>query len=367
MKRFVATMLVFLLLAGFTSVIAAAPGSVGDPIISLSYISNTFVPSVREDSKALVSSTIGTLFDNSHQEIEDAYNSYILQHSSYEGYAFADAFTPLNLPAGTSTELVTGSTFILASGASSLQISKGTVINISTGAEIASGATLTVNQRYFCAENTTAVFSSTSGAVCLVDGYYKSGGTVIVNPNKFTDITISDWYYSAVIFASENNLFNGTSPTAFSPGASMTRAMFVTVLYRLAGKPAVSTSSSFSDVASTAEYYYDPVVWANANNIVTGYAGLFHPDDLITREQIATVMHRYASYAGYGITVDSDSKYFNFPDTSSVSPFAVDALKWSTNRSLINGLDGKLMPKATATRAQVAKIILEFGQNIVGM
>ena len=367
MKRFIAAVLVLLLLTSLTSTLASTPGSAADPLISLSYISNTFYPETIDDCNTEVTEALGTLYDSAEAQVQSTYDAYMLLLSGYSGYTLAGDFTPLELTAGKNAQLVTGSTFILTAGQASLYISSGTVINISTGAEVSSNEYLSVNQRYFCAEDTTAVVTALTDSSCQVDGYYTTSGSIVVDTNSFLDVSSSDWFYDAVVYARENGLFSGTSELTFSPQSSMTRGMFVTVLYRLAGKPSVSSASAFPDVAAESLYYYDAVVWSNANGIVTGYDdGRFYPDNLITREQMAVIMYRYASYAGYS-TASNSTSYDTFPDTGNVSSFASEAMQWSTYNGLINGSDGKLLPKDTASRAQVAQIILNFCRNIVGM
>lgn len=367
MKRFIAIALVLLLLFCFTTAYASTPGSSGDPLISLAHINDSFLPAVRNDSKALVSSSIGKTYSDARLRLKEAYDGYLQKLGGFEGYTFAGVFTAVSLPAGTSAKLITGSTFVLTSGTASLQIDKGTVINISTGQEVPTSSSLTPNARYFCAEDTIAQFVAASAATCLIDGYYQSGGTVIINPVFFSDVKNTDWFYNAVKFASENNLFKGTTPTTFAPQSTMTRGMFVTVLYRLAGQPAVTSPSIFSDVPA-AQYYSNAVVWANANNIVTGYSdGKFHPDDLITREQMAVILSRYASHAGYSTAYADTSVFDSFPDKGSVSPYAVDFVKWAASNGLLSGANGKLLPKSTASRSEVAQIMLNFCQRIIGM
>jgi hypothetical protein len=366
MKRFIAIALVLLLLFCFTTAYASAPGSSGDPLISLSYIHNSFLPAIQRDNKTLIDSSIGKLYSDAQNKLQETYDASVLQLGGYDGYAFAGTFTAVSLPAGTSAELVTGSIFILTAGTASLTINKGTVINISTGEEVGASASVTANQRYFCAENTSAQFSAAANAACLIDGYYKSNGTVIVNPVLFLDVSTTDWFYNAVKYASDNNLFNGTTAVTFSPQTSMTRGMFVTVLYRLAGKPAMNASSVFSDVAAS-QYYYNAVVWASTNNVAAGYSdGQFHPDDFITREQMAVILYRYASYAGYSQVYGNTSVFDSFPDKSEASSYAADALKWAAYNTLITGADGKLLPESTASRAQVAQIMHNFCQKIAG-
>lgn len=366
MKKSAVIALVLLLLFCITTAYAAAPGSSGDPLISLSHINSAFLPAVRNDSRNLISGAVGKSYSDTLKKLQEAYDGYIHRLGGIEGYSFAGAFTPLSLPAGTSAKLVTGSTFVLTSGTASVQIDKGTVINISTGAEVTNGSPLTLNERYFCAEDTIAQFAASSAAACLIDGYYQSGGTVIVNPVLFTDVRTGDWFYNAVRFASDNNLFKGTAPTTFAPRMSMTRGMFVTVLHRLAGEPAAASTAVFSDVPAS-QYYSSAVGWANANNIVTGYDGKFQPDVLITREQMAVILYRYASDAGYGNAFANTSVFDSFPDKSSVSAYASDAVKWAVYNGLLSGADGKLLPNNTASRAEVAQIILNFCQKTIGM
>lgn len=368
MKRFIIFSLILLLLVCLMPVYASAPGTSGDPLISLNYINNTFIPAVQSDYRGLINSALGQTFDAESGKLKEAYDGYMLRLGAAEGYSFANAFTAVSLPSGATADLVTGSTFILTSGGASLNIEKGSVINISTGNEVGQTSSLTLNERYFCTENTSVRFTATSSAVCQVDGYYKTTGTVIDNTGKYLDVKNSDWFCSAVGYVSSKGLFSGTTSITFSPQLSMTRGMFVTVLYRLAGKPAISTASEFSDVGSAALYYYNAVVWANDKQVVTGYDDdRFHPDDPITREQMAVIMYRYAAYAGCDTSIGSTSVFDSFPDKGSVSSYALEAVKWATHNGLISGSDGKLLPKSIASRAQVAQIIFNFCQKIIGM
>ena len=365
-KRVVGLALVLLLLLSVTTAYGAAPGSSSEPLISLNYINNTFLPSVQNERNALINSSLGAFYGDSGDRLKAIYTNAMAQLGGLPGYTFAPAFTSINLPVGATAGLVTGSTFVLTSGAVAVSIQSGTVINISTGQEVASGVSLTTGQRYFCAEDTTAVFTSVYDAVAMIDGYYTTTGTLTVSL-PFLDVRSADWYYGAVSYVTGKSLFTGTSASTFSPLGSMTRGMFVTVLHRLAGLPQVSAGSVFTDVADASKYYYAAVVWANASNIVTGYSdGKFHPDDAITREQMAVIISRYAAFAGFSTTPGSADVYNAFSDKGSVSSYAVDAMTWATSAGLINGSGGKLTPKGTASRAQVAQIILNFCQKIIG-
>ena len=178
----------------------------------------------------------------------------------------------------------------------------------------------------------------------------------------FTDVRESDWFYEDVAFAYENGLFAGTSDTTFSPNASMTRAMLVTVLYRLEGEPAVSGRSGFSDVTFNS-YYEDAVTWAADNGIVNGTSiTTFSPNANVTREQMAAILYRYAQHKKYNTAASSGLN--GFTDHASVSGYAAASLEWAVAEKLVNGSAGKLMPTGNATRAQVAAILHRFVENV---
>lgn len=178
----------------------------------------------------------------------------------------------------------------------------------------------------------------------------------------FTDVRETDWFYDDVVFAYENGLFSGTTATTFSPYASMTRAMLVTVLYRLEGEPAVTGRSGFSDV-TIGSYYEAAVTWAADNGIVNGTsATTFSPSENVTREQMAAILCRYAQYKQYGTSASASLSAFS--DAAAVSTYAKAPLSWAVAEKLVNGTDGKLLPRASATRAQVAAILHRFVENI---
>jgi len=344
--------MVMLMLAYMVTVSASSPGSSGNPLMTLSDLNGQFADTLRTDISASLDGA-GQAMD----KLDEIYMKYI-------GYSFAAGFTRLSLAEGNAVELTTGSSFILLSGSAALTVQAGAVINVSTGTESASGSQLALYQRYFCVEETRAKVTVSSASTGQVDGYYFTDATPPKPPLPFIDISESDWYYGAVEFVYEQGLYSGTSVNTFSPRTPMTRGMFVTVLHRLDGLPATGEGGMFPDVTDPAHYCYNAVTWANANNIVTGYTdGTFRPDDSITREQMAVTMYRYAIYksrdmASTGVVFDE------FPDRGGVSDYAVDALQWAVTWRIINGSDGMILPKNTATRAEVAMIILNYCDRI---
>lgn len=181
----------------------------------------------------------------------------------------------------------------------------------------------------------------------------------------FVDVPSGSWYEDAVWYVYENGLMAGTSDTTFAPDITTSRSMIVTILYRLEGTPAVSGASGFTDVAD-GQYYTDAVAWAAANNIVGGYGnGLFGPDDTITREQMAAILYRYAQYKDYDVTASADLS--GYSDAAQVNSYALAALQWANAEGLVNGTsDTTLTPGGSATRAQVAVILMRFCENIAG-
>lgn len=181
-------------------------------------------------------------------------------------------------------------------------------------------------------------------------------------PPLFNDVSHSDWYFDSVRYATEHKLMRGTGTTTFEPEGSMTRAMLVTVLWRYAGSPEEGTNT-FVDVPEGL-WYTQAVAWAAENGIVGGVGkGRFDPDGKITREQIATILYRYAQ--NNGLDVSGHTGLGMFLDDKDVSDWALKAMNWAVSARLILGSDDMLLPQGDATRAQVAAIFMRFIENIV--
>jgi len=183
---------------------------------------------------------------------------------------------------------------------------------------------------------------------------------VLTNP--FTDVKTGDWFYDAVSYVYTEGLMTGTGTYTFSPSAPTSRAMLVTILWRLQGEPYVS-GSSFNDVKSSA-YYYDAVRWAARYGIVEGYEGnVFKPDDAITREQFAAILYRYAEYCKYSTSASTNLSAYK--DNAKVSSWAGTAMKWAVAKGLFEGDNlGNLDPQGQTTRAAAAKLLMAFCENV---
>lgn len=192
----------------------------------------------------------------------------------------------------------------------------------------------------------------------------KDKGMTTYSKLPFSDVRIADWFYNDVKYVYKKGMMAGTAADVFAPNATTTRAMIVTILYRLEGSPAVTGTSAFVDVPA-GQWYTDAVNWAAANQIVKGTsATTFAPNDSITREQMAAILYRYAQYKGYDVTKKADLS--GYSDNSQVSAYAKDALAWANAAKLINGVTNTtLAPQGNATRAQVSAILHRFCDGVV--
>jgi len=175
---------------------------------------------------------------------------------------------------------------------------------------------------------------------------------------KFTDVAPGAWYYEAVDYAVSEGLFNGTSEITFTPDGTMTRGMFVTVLANKTENYSAHqyTGSSFADVAA-GKWYAPPVEWASQSKLVNGVGnGCFAPNDSVSREQLAVILYNYAKGCGADISTTTGA-LGAFTDNGHISGYARTAMEWAVSHKVLNGSDGRLDPKGTATRAQVAQIL----------
>lgn len=177
-------------------------------------------------------------------------------------------------------------------------------------------------------------------------------------PLLFKDVPVSAWYYESVSEAVERGLMNGTSQTTFSPEETTTRAMLLTILYRMDGKKSVETDISFPDVAPDA-WYAEAAAWGAYHGIVLGFEdGSFRPEEIITREQAALILLRYANYREFDVSASADLTAFG--DTGQISPWAEEALTWAVGCGIFLGSGGLLEPLEGTTRAQIAAIACRF-------
>lgn len=219
----------------------------------------------------------------------------------------------------------------------------------------ASGKTVAVEK----VNNTTYTFVM-PGSKVTVEAVF-APTTVEPSGLPFTDVSTSDWFYGAVKFVYENGLMDGVGDNRFAPNSATTRGMLVTILYRLEGEPAVTGEAGFDDVGDT--WYTDAVIWAAANDIVNGIGdNQFGPENTLTREQLVTMLYRYAQNKGYDVTASADLS--GYPDADKIQSWAQEAMTWAVAEGIVEGMDGNLNPAGSATRAQIATILMRFCEGV---
>ena len=176
---------------------------------------------------------------------------------------------------------------------------------------------------------------------------------------NFTDVKESDWFFKGVEYVVDKGIMSGVSENEFAPSGKLTRAMLVQMLYNMESRPACDAENAFMDVP-VGQWYTDAVIWANDAKIVSGMGeGLFAPNMEITREQMVAMLYNYAKYRGYDVTASADLSAF--ADTASVSAWAQPAMQWAVAEGYISGMgDSQLAPQGTATRAEIASVIMRF-------
>lgn len=236
---------------------------------------------------------------------------------------------------------------------------KGTTIDLAQYAPTKSGATF---EGWYADKGLTKKITSVK--LDANTTVYAKWTETPVSSLPFGDVKSGDWFYNDVKYVYDKGMMAGTAADVFAPNATTTRAMIVTILYRLEGSPAVTGTSAFVDVP-TGQWYTDAVNWAAANQIVKGTsATTFAPNDSITREQMAAILYRYAQYKGYDVTKKADLS--GYSDNGQVSAYAKDALAWANAAKLINGVTNTtLAPQGNATRAQVSAILHRFCDGVV--
>ena len=196
-----------------------------------------------------------------------------------------------------------------------------------------------------------------AGSVTVVN----TGGDVATGVDGFTDVNNADWYYDSVKFVYERGIMTGLNSFTVGPSGELSRAQFATILYRLAGSPAASYQNIFPDVTD-GNFYTAPVMWAYQNGVISGYEnGYFGTADKINREQLATMMYRYAKLCNLDISQTANIN--SFPDASIVSEYAREAMRWAVGSGMIQGDQGNLNPHGDANRAQAATIITRYIQS----
>jgi len=360
-KIVVISILVVLLLSAVFRVTAV------DPIVPLSYFTETFIPEAKQAISDVINSKLNAF------RIKYGLNLENLEEEEEIYYAYAPELTAANLATGGTLELAELSTFYLISGYANVHID-GELIDLSSGNALTSDAILETNHRYLAAESSGAVVRAYSDSVhTFIQGNYRlTYSDEIPAELTFIDMPISHWANTYVTYAYEQGIVNGVGEYRFSPSGTVTRAMFVTMLGRLSGVNQVNYYREAFDDVDPASWYGTYVAWASELGIVTGYEdGTFRPDGNISREQMAAILYRFSAYTdSIGIAGSIyESAATSFTDADSVSEWAEGGVNWAADYGLITGYtDGSFGPQKSAARAEVCTILyrLQKMRGVIG-
>lgn len=363
MKRRVAIILAAVILLGIG--IAVAVGNVGaDPMISLSYWENTYLPALSQALQERAAADTQPAYAAAAAKLEQAVAAAETAAQGQSG-----DFRTAQLKSGETLELQKGADAIVQSGTCALR--SGVLADVTAGSEVMAGEDLVAAHRYVVTSDSAVLRQAQAGTVA-----YRGGGTVQPGDGSgttpsggkaglpFADVTQDQWFYSAVAFVYEKGYFSGTSATTFAPNDSMNRAMVATVLHRVAGGESVSAPELFTDVPA-GQWYSQGIAWASAKGVVNGMGnGLYEPDAPVTREQLVTMLYRFEKDYRK-VAVPSTGSLNNFIDGAKVSSWAQDAMRWAVGEGLIQGRNtGHLDPSGTASRAEVATILQRFAARM---
>ena len=350
------------LILAFLLLTAGAYAAVsGDSIISLSYFQNTFFPQAVQTGEETANKALQETYDSAKKQLDAA------QGGGGSAGLYSGTLQRQEWPDGQIVTLSTGAGFLMLEGSANV-VHTGAVVDVTAGAEVPSGSLLVRNHRYLVGENTDAAVTVRSGqaAIGFQGSYTLTAGKSEHTP--FYDVSQNDWFYAPVGYAYEKGLFSGMDAGHFVPGASMNRAMLMSVLHRLAGTPGTVSQIAFNDVPGNS-WYAQAVLWGASQGITSGTGnGNFNPDGLVTREQAVAMMYNYAvKYMGLSAGPGADLS--RYADLSRLSSWARPAMAWAVEEGIVSGVASgsvlTLEPQRSATRAEMATMLRAFCENIL--
>lgn len=324
-------------------------GTQTDPLVSVSYLTGTYLNSLKTTVAQWVAQATQDIYD-------DAVSGGGQNAPSGDGWLTSSGFVSGWGRYADTITLASGAGLIWSEGSGT--VSSGVLVDATAGAELATGGAMIPGRRYIAVTDTVVTASSQS-VRWMVEGKWRCGtGGTVVPALPFTDVAADQWYYDDVRFVVERKLFQGVSATRFGPGNTMERGMMTTVLHRLAGEPAAAYSAEFTDIAD-GQWYTTGTIWCARMGIVNGVGGgRFNPGGTVTRQQIAVMLYNYAIKTGQ--LAGERGNLSAFPDAGEVATWAKDAMSWAVGAGILNGSGGKLLPENGAERAQVAAMLHRF-------
>lgn len=345
-KKILAGMLALAMLAGLATL--AGANSQSQALVSRSYLHGGFW----DDLKAIV-------FSETQKNTTALYNEARAKAEQIMGGAVPGGTAPSSFAAkaGMNGDVLTaavGSGLVWTAGTG--MVRSGTLVDATEGREVGAGGLLAAGHRYLAGTDVALVVTSSSAQWMGEGEWAVSAGEAVL---PFPDVPPDQWYYNDVAYVYQKGLFGSTGAGCFEPYSKMQRCMMTTVLYRLAGKPAVNYTPMFQDVPD-GQWYTAGTIWAGQMKVVTGKGdSRFDLFSNVTRQEIAVTLYRYAEKMGYdmgGQTADLSS----FLDGASVASWGRQAVSWAVDAKILRGSGGALCPTGDATRAEVAAMFRRF-------
>ncbi len=329
---------------------AALASSADESLISRSYLEGTFLQELTQEIGDWVDAAFSPIYEDAQDELDRIGQGYLSSLDSPavpipEGWSGSDQFVAQTGRAGDTVTLKPGSGIYWNSGSAS---ASGVLVDVTDGEEVRAGGPLESGHRYLAAEDPVTITVSSQQAGWSVEGIWSATAEQeppgpVDEPLPFTDVSEDDWYYDEVKFVVDNGLMVGTSDTSFEPEAQSTRVMVWTILARMDG-----------ETIAGANWAQDAREWAVDNKVSDGSGG----DNFITREELVTMLWRYEGQP------NGTGNLNGFSDAGAISDWAEEAMSWSVGTGLILGDEDGLTPKATATRAQIAAILMRYCENV---
>ncbi len=351
MKRLIAAAMSLGLMVSLSSALAGSAGTSSDPLITKSYAEDTYTASVMSDGRAAVDEKLRQVYYDSAEELTSSANA-------------VSGFRSVVVPEGETVRVGTGCSVILTYGSAELTETTGTVIKVDGAVVADSGARISANARYFCAENTQAVYTALEDSTLMVDGAYSGSEGVSDAFTLYADVAPYDWYYESAVFAYNIKLFPDYASSRFRPTDGATRAEMVYALWVAAGQPESENTVTFQDL--TQDWYREAVAWSVEKGIIQGFNPQeFSPDTGLTREQLAVIMYRYTQAVGGDVSAQSELD--KFTDASLISDWARDEMEWAYAVGILTGMSAtEMSPQTTAQRDHTATVLMRYvaGQEL---
>ena len=347
--------------AGVLLTSAALALGQGDSLISLSYLNETFIPTIVAQGAKMEKEMLDQAYDAAVDELEQVE----MQPDGGEDGMYSADFSSRAFSRGDHIKLSTGSGFLHLSGQAVVS-HDGAVIDVTEGVEVPSGSELEKGHRYLVGEETQMLVVVKSGLVRAgIQGSYDWNRSQ-EKAAPFIDVSVDDWYCTAVDYAYFNGLFAGMGDDQFSPASNMDRSMMMTVLYHLAGSPEEelkAADATFTDVPSN-QWYFTFVSWAAEQGVSAGTGdGKFSPGQSVTREQVVVLLYNFATNY-MGMTLEERTDITDSTDYEEIAFWSQDAMSWAVASGVTaQNSAGELEPGRSASRAEVASMLMNFSQR----